>query len=52
VSGSGLIAEAGDVGLFEGIQDFLVGVRGGPLPFRAFTMTKPTRIVIDVRPAG
>ena len=52
VSGSGLIAEAGDVGLFEGIEDVLIGVRGGPLPFRAFTMTQPGRIVIDVRPAG
>jgi hypothetical protein len=52
VSGSGLIAEARDVGLFEGIQDVLIGVRGGPLPFRAFTMTEPGRIVIDVRPAG
>jgi hypothetical protein len=29
VSGSGVIAEAGDVGLFEGIQDVLIDTRGG-----------------------
>jgi hypothetical protein len=27
----------------------LVGVRGGELPFRAFALTDPGRIVIDVR---
>jgi hypothetical protein len=52
VSGSGLIAEAADVGLFEGFQDVMIGVRGGELPFRAFAMTDPGRIVVDVRPAG
>jgi hypothetical protein len=52
VSGSGLIAEAADVGLFEGFQDVMIGVRGGELPFRAFAMTDPGRIVVDVRLAG
>jgi hypothetical protein len=39
-------------GMFEGTEEVLVGVRGGEVPFRAFALTDPGRIVIDVRPAG
>jgi hypothetical protein len=49
VSSSGLIAQARTTGFFEGYEEVLVGVRGGQLPFRAFALTDPGRIVIDVR---
>jgi len=49
VTGTGLIAQARTTGFFEGYEDVLVGVRGGELPFRAFALTDPGRIVIDVR---
>jgi hypothetical protein len=49
VTGSGLIAQARTTGFFEGYEEVLVGVRGGSLPFRAFALTDPGRIVIDVR---
>ena len=48
----GPIAEVLTTGFFEGSQEVLVGVRGGEAPFRAFALTDPGRIVIDVRPAG
>lgn len=46
----GPIAQARTTGLFEGYEEVLIGVRGGELPFRAFALTDPGRIVIDVRP--
>lgn len=49
VSGSGLILQAKTTGFFEGEEEVLAGVAAGPQPFRAFTLTDPGRIVIDVR---
>jgi hypothetical protein len=48
----GAIAEVLTTGYFEGSEEVLIGVRGGELPFRAFALTDPGRIVIDVRSAG
>jgi hypothetical protein len=49
VTGTGLIAQARTTGFFEGYEEVLVGVVGGELPFRAFALTDPGRIVIDLR---
>jgi hypothetical protein len=48
----GPVAEARTTGFFEGSEEVLVGMRDGETPFRAFALTDPGRIVIDVRPAG
>jgi hypothetical protein len=48
----GPVAEAKTTGFFEGSEEVLIGMRGGEVPFRAFALTDPGRIVIDVRPAG
>jgi hypothetical protein len=48
----GPVAEAKTTGSFEGSEEVLVGMRGGEAPFRAFALTDPGRIVIDVRPAA
>ncbi|TFV88256.1 hypothetical protein [Blastococcus sp. CT_GayMR16] len=48
----GTIAGVVTTGLFEGVEEVLIGVRGGEAPFRAFALTDPGRIVIDVKPAG
>jgi hypothetical protein len=48
----GPIAEVVTTGYFEGSEEVLIGVRGGEAPFRAFALTDPGRIVIDVRSAG
>jgi len=48
----GPIAEVLTTGYFEGSQEVLIGIAGGELPFRAFALTDPGRIVIDVRAAG
>jgi len=48
VTGSGVIEAARTTGLFEGSEEVLAGLRG-TLPFRAFALTDPGRIVIDVR---
>lgn len=48
----GPIAGVLTTGFFEGTEEVLVGVRGGEAPFRAFALSNPGRIVIDVRPAG
>jgi hypothetical protein len=48
----GPIAEAKTTGFFEGSEEVLIDTRGGKVPFRAFALTDPGRIVIDVRPAG
>jgi hypothetical protein len=45
----GPIAEAKTTGFFEGSEEVLIGMRGGEAPFRAFALTDPGRIVIDVR---
>lgn len=47
----GLIAQARTTGFFEGYEEVLVGIREGEQPFRAFALTDPGRIVIDVRHA-
>jgi hypothetical protein len=36
-------------GSFEGYEEVLIGIDGGEQPFRAFPLTDPGRIVIDVR---
>jgi hypothetical protein len=48
----GPVAEAKTTGFFEGSEEVLIGMRDGETPFRAFSLTDPGRIVIDVRPAG
>jgi hypothetical protein len=48
-NGSGLIVQAKTTGFFEGSEEALAGIKAGPQPFRAFTLTDPGRIVIDVR---
>ena len=48
----GPVAEAKTTGFFEGEEEVLIGMRDGETPFRAFALTDPGRIVIDVRPAG
>ena len=45
----GPIAEARTTGFFEGSEEVLIGMRGGKAPFRAFALTDPGRIVIDVQ---
>jgi hypothetical protein len=47
----GPIVQARTTGFFEGYEEVLIGVRDGELPFRAFALTDPGRIVVDVRPA-
>jgi len=46
----GPVVEAMTTGFFEGQEEVLIGVRGGEQPFRAFALTDPGRIVVDVRP--
>ena len=48
----GPIAQVRTTGFFEGTEEVLIGVRGGERPFRAFALTDPGRIVIDVPSAG
>jgi hypothetical protein len=48
----GPVAEARTTGFFEGSEEVLIGMRDGQTPFRAFALTDPGRIVIDVRAAG
>lgn len=48
-TGSGLIEQARVTGLFEGYEEVLIGVQGSRRPFRAFALTDPGRVVIDVR---
>ncbi len=35
-------------GTFEGYTQVLVGIGGGRVPFRAFALTEPSRLVVDV----
>jgi hypothetical protein len=46
----GALAQARTTGFFEGYEEVLIGMREGERPFRAFALTDPGRIVIDVRP--
>jgi hypothetical protein len=48
-SSPGPIVQVRTTGFFEGQEEILVGVRGGEQPFRAFALTDPGRIVVDVR---
>jgi hypothetical protein len=48
----GPVAEARTTGSFEGSEEVLIGTRGGKVPFRAFALTDPGRIVIDLRSDG
>ena len=47
-------ADGGDVrdlyvaGTFEGYTQVLAGIEGGQVPFRAFALTDPPRLVVDV----
>ncbi len=52
VTADGTVAEVRVTGSFGGYQEVLIGVRGGAAPFRAFTLTDPGRLVVDIRPAG
>lgn len=36
-------------GTFEGMTQAFVGVDDGPAPFRVFTLTDPTRLVVDIQ---
>jgi hypothetical protein len=49
VSRTGVVAQARTTGFFEGYEEVLIGLRGAPAPFRAFALTDPGRIVVDVR---
>ena len=35
-------------GTFEGSTQVIAGIDGGPVPFRVFALTDPTRLVVDV----
>jgi hypothetical protein len=48
----GPVAQVMTTGFFEGTEEVLIGVRGGERPFRAFALTDPGRIVIDVPSTG
>lgn len=48
----GPIAQVKTTGFSEGTEEVLIGVRGGERPFRAFALTDPGRIVVDVPSAG
>ncbi|WP_137293992.1 AMIN-like domain-containing (lipo)protein [Nocardioides dongxiaopingii] len=47
--GAGGVAEVHVAGTFEGYTQVFVGIDDGPVPFRAFTLTSPSRLVIDVQ---
>lgn len=48
VPGVGGVAEVAPGGVFEGHQLAFVGLDGGRRPFRAFALSGPTRVVVDV----
>ena len=45
---AGALAEVQVNGWFEGYTQVFAGVEGDPRPFRVFTLTDPTRLVVDV----
>lgn len=47
---TGSVVEARTTGVAAGNEDVLVALRGGAAPFRAFTLTDPGRLVVDIRP--
>jgi hypothetical protein len=47
-SGTAVVVEAVRSSLFEGYLQVFVGVHGGQHPFRAYALTDPARIVVDV----
>lgn len=49
VDGTGGIAQVAPGAVFEGEQQAFVGLTGSRRPFRAFALTNPTRLVVDVR---
>lgn len=48
-SSPGSIAQVRTTGFFEGDEEVLVGIRDGQQPFRAFALTDPARIVVDIQ---
>ena len=48
----GTIDDVYVVGTFEGDTQVLVGINGDRAPFRVFTLTSPTRLVVDVAATG
>ena len=51
-SGPGGVSEAYVGGTFEGGTQVLAGIEKGRVPFRVSTLTRPTRLVVDVAHAG
>lgn len=49
VAGTEVVTEAVFSSLFEGYLQAFVGVDGGQHPFRAYSLTDPARIVVEVR---
>jgi hypothetical protein len=39
-------------GTFEGYTQVIVGIDGGPAPFRAFALSEPARLVVDIAADG
>jgi hypothetical protein len=50
--GGGAVLEARTTGVAAGNEEVLVALDGGAAPFRAFTLTDPGRLVVDIRPAA
>ncbi len=50
-TGTAVVTEVNWTSLFEGYLQAFVGVTGGQHPFRAFALSDPARIVIDIRSA-
>jgi hypothetical protein len=50
--GSENVLEARTTGVAAGNEEVLVGLRGGAAPFRAFALTDPGRLVVDIRPSA
>jgi hypothetical protein len=48
VTASGPIAQVRTTGRFEGTDEVLIGLRDGKVPYRAYALTDPGRIVIEV----
>ena len=48
----GPVAEARTTGAFAGYEEVLIGVRYGEQPIRAYALTDPGRIVIEVGAGG
>ncbi|GGC70513.1 hypothetical protein IEU95_13525 [Hoyosella rhizosphaerae] len=44
----GSIAQVQAGTFFEGAAEFFIGIRGDQKPFRTYTLTNPTRVVVDI----